>query len=389
MRGRNKPNRGRAAFGAGLASLGPAAAWAEMRVNLPEGVTSISHEVYDLHMLILAICAAIGVLLFAVMFYSIYAHRRSKGAVAVQFHEHALVEILWTVVPFVILVAMAVPATKSMIALHDTGDADVTVKVTGYQWKWQYEYLEDGIKFMSNLKTPSEQIYDGAAKGENYLLEVDNPLVLPVNKKVRFLITAADVLHAWWVPEFGWKQDATPGFVNEGWARIEKPGTYRGQCTELCGRGHGFMPIVVEARSEAEYAEWIEERKEERAAAEAATGRDLHHGAAHGGRGQGLQRELRRLSSGQRGGGARCVSADRGQRHRQGTGGRSYRHRAERKAQYRHAAVRRAAGRSAHRRGLDLRAQCLRERRGRSGPARGRQGRPRALSNPFRDKAIR
>ena len=272
MRGRNKPNRGRAAFGAGLASLGPAAAWAEMRVNLPEGVTPISHEVYDLHMLILAICAAIGVLLFAVMFYSIYAHRRSKGAVAVQFHEHALVEILWTVVPFVILVAMAVPATKSMIALHDTADADVTVKVTGYQWKWQYEYLEDGIKFVSNLKTPSEQIYDGAAKGENYLLEVDNPLVLPVNKKVRFLITAADVLHAWWVPEFGWKQDATPGFVNEGWARIEKPGTYRGQCTELCGRGHGFMPIVVEARSEAEYAEWVEERKEERAAAEAATG---------------------------------------------------------------------------------------------------------------------
>lgn len=271
MRGRNKPNRGRAAFCAGLASLGPAAAWAEMRVNLPEGVTPISHEVYDLHMLILAICAAIGALLFAVMFYSIYAHRRSKGAVAVQFHEHALVEILWTVVPFVILVAMAVPATKSMIALHDTADADVTVKVTGYQWKWQYEYLEDGIKFVSNLKTPSEQIYDGAAKGENYLLEVDNPLVLPVNKKVRFLITAADVLHAWWVPEFGWKQDATPGFVNEGWARIEKPGTYRGQCTELCGRGHGFMPIVVEARSEAEYAEWIEERKEERAAAEAAS----------------------------------------------------------------------------------------------------------------------
>ncbi|MGQ0594322.1 MAG: cytochrome c oxidase subunit II [Gammaproteobacteria bacterium] len=271
MRGRKKPNRGRAAFGAGLASLGPAAAWAEMRVNLPEGVTSISREVYDLHMLILAICAAMGVLLFAVMFYSIYAHRRSKGAVAVQFHENALVEIVWTVVPFVILVAMAVPATKSMIALYDTADADVTVKVTGYQWKWQYEYLEDGIKFVSNLKTPSEQIYDGAPKGENYLLEVDNPLVLPVNKKVRFLITAADVLHAWWVPDFGWKQDATPGFVNEGWARIEKPGTYRGQCAELCGRGHGFMPIVVDARSEAEYAEWVEERKEELAAAEAAT----------------------------------------------------------------------------------------------------------------------
>jgi cytochrome c oxidase subunit 2 len=223
-------------------------------------------------MLILGICVAIGVALFAVMFYSIYAHRRSKGAVAVQFHENTIVEVLWTTVPFIILVAMAIPATRSMIALYDTEDADVTIKVTGYQWKWQYEYLEDGIKFVSNLKTPNEQIYDGAPKGEHYLLEVDNPLVLPVNKKVRFLVTAADVLHAWWVPEFGWKQDAIPGYVNEGWARIEKPGTYRGQCTELCGRGHGFMPIVVEAKGDAEYAEWVEERKEEIAAAQAAAG---------------------------------------------------------------------------------------------------------------------
>ncbi len=273
MRARKRWLRGHAAVGAALTPVIPASAFAAFKLNLPEGVTSISHEVYDLHMLILGICVAIGLLLFAVMFYSIFAHRKSRGAVAVQFHENTLVEVLWTVVPFIILVAMALPATRSMIALYDTGEAEVTIKVTGYQWKWQYEYLEAGIKFVSNLKTPSEQIYDGAPKGEHYLLEVDQPLVLPVNKKVRFLITAADVLHAWWVPEFGWKQDAVPGFVNEGWARIEKPGTYRGQCAELCGRGHGFMPIVVEARTEAGYAEWVAARKEELAASQAATGK--------------------------------------------------------------------------------------------------------------------
>ncbi len=273
MRSRTRKSPAWPAIGTALASIAPTGAWAAFRLNLPEGVTPVSHEVYDLHMLILGICAAIGLMLFAVMFYSIFAHRRSKGAVAVQFHENTLVEILWTIVPFVILVAMAVPATRSMIALYDTSDAEVTIKVTGYQWKWQYEYLEDGIKFVSNLKTPSEQIYEGAEKGENYLLEVDNPLVLPVNKKVRFLVTAADVLHAWWVPEFGWKQDAIPGFVNEGWARIEKPGTYRGQCAELCGRGHGFMPIVVEARSETEYGAWVQARKDELAASQVAAGK--------------------------------------------------------------------------------------------------------------------
>jgi len=236
-------------------------AWADFTLNMPRGVTPISHTVYDLHMLILGICVVMAALLYGFMFYSIFAHRKSKGAVAVQFHENTLVEVLWTVVPFLILVLMAVPATKAMIAMYDTSEAEVTIKVTGYQWKWEYEYLEDGIKFISNLKTPSGQIYEGEAKREHYLQEVDNPLVLPVGKKVRFLITAADVLHAWWVPDFGWKQDATPGFINEGWVRIEKPGTYRGQCAELCGRGHAFMPIVVEAKSEQDYTQWIKGQK--------------------------------------------------------------------------------------------------------------------------------
>jgi cytochrome c oxidase subunit II len=246
---------------------------ADFTLNMPQGVTPISHTVYDLHMLILGMCVVIAALLYGFMFYSIFAHRKSKGAVAVQFHENTLVEVLWTVVPFLILVLMAVPATKAMIAMYDTSEAEVTIKVTGYQWKWQYEYLEDGIKFISNLKTPSGQIYKGEAKGEHYLQEVDNPLVLPVGKKVRFLITAADVLHAWWVPDFGWKQDATPGFMNEGWVRIEKPGTYRGQCAELCGRGHAFMPIVVEAKNEQDYRQWISGQKALLAAAQDAAGK--------------------------------------------------------------------------------------------------------------------
>jgi len=234
---------------------------ADLTHSMPQGVTPISHTVYDLHMLILGICVVTAALLYGVMFYSIFAHRKSKSAVAVQFHENTLVEVLWTVIPCLILVLMAVPATKAMIAMYDTSEAEVTIKVTGYQWKWQYEYLEDGIKFVSSLKTPRGQIDKGEAKGEHYLQEVDNPLVLPVGKKVRFLITAADVLHAWWVPAFGWKQDATPGFINEGWVRIEKPGTYRGQCAELCGRGHAFMPIVVEAKNEQDYRQWISGQK--------------------------------------------------------------------------------------------------------------------------------
>ena len=248
-------------------------AGADFTVNMPQGVTLISHKGYDLHMLILVMCGLITALLYSVMFYSIFAHRKSRCAVAVQFHENTLVEVLWTVVPFLILVLMAAPATKAMIAMHGTSEAEVTIRVTGYQWKWQYEYLEDGIKFVSNLKTPSEQIYKGEAKREHDLQEVDNPLVLPVGKKVRFLITAADVLHAWWVPDFGWKQDATLGFINEAWARIEKPGTYRGQCAELCGRGHAFMPIVIEAKIDQEYAQWVSDQKALQAAARDAAGK--------------------------------------------------------------------------------------------------------------------
>ena len=243
-------------------------AGADVTFNMPQGVTLISHKVYALHMLMLAMCGVITALLYGFMFYSIFGHRKSKGAVAVQFHENTLVEVLWTVVPFLILVLMAAPATKAMIAMYDTSDAEVTIRVTGYQRKWQYEYLEDGIKFVSNLKTPSEQISKGEAKREHYPQEVDNPLVLPVGKKVRFLITAADVLHAWWVPDFGWKQDATPGFINEDWVKIEKRGAYRGQCAE-----HAFMPIVIEAKSEQEYTQWISGQKALQAAAQDAAGK--------------------------------------------------------------------------------------------------------------------
>jgi cytochrome c oxidase subunit 2 len=244
-----------------MAGLWPLGASAELKFNMTEGVSPTSKEVYDLHMLILWFCVAIGAGVYGVMFYSIYAHRKSKGSVPAQFHENTAIEVAWTIIPLVILVVMAVPATKAMINMYDTTDADMTVKVTGYQWKWQYEYMDEGVKFFSNLKTPSEQIYKGDEKSPDYLLEVDNPLVLPVNKKVRFVITSADVLHAWWVPDFGWKQDAVPGFINENWVKIEKPGTYRGQCTELCGRNHGFMPIVVEAKSEQEYADWLAQQK--------------------------------------------------------------------------------------------------------------------------------
>lgn len=238
-----------------LPVAGPAAAAWEL--NMPVGVTEISRTVFDLHMLILWICVVIGVVVFGAIIYSIIYHRKSKGAVASEFHESTTVEIVWTVVPFIILVGMAVPAAKTLVAMEQTGDSDMTLKVTAYQWKWHYEYLDEGIEFFSTLSTPREQIYDGAEKGENYLLEVDNPVVLPVGKKVRLLLTSNDVIHAWWVPDFAVKKDAIPGFINEMWTRIEVPGVYRGKCAELCGRDHGFMPIVVEAKSEADYAAWV------------------------------------------------------------------------------------------------------------------------------------
>lgn len=258
---------GAAAIAFGLAP----AAWAvsESKFNMTRGVTPVAHEVYDLHMLILWICVVISLGVYAVMFYAIFKHRKSRGAVPAKFHENPTLEIVWTVIPAVILVLMAIPATRAMIRIYDHADPEMTVKVTGYQWKWQYGYLDDGISFFSNLATPQEQIQGSAPKGENYLLEVDNPLVLPVKTKIRFVITANDVLHAWWVPAFGWKQDAIPGFINENWAYIEEPGTYRGQCAELCGRNHGFMPIVVQAVPQEEYRAWVEAQKQ--AMAEAAS----------------------------------------------------------------------------------------------------------------------
>ncbi len=234
---------------------------AALELNMTEGVTPVSREVYGLHMLIFWICVAIGLLVFGAMFYSIYHHRKSLGAKPAQFHESTRVEIIWTVIPMLILIGMAIPATKALITMEDTAAPDLTVKVTGYQWKWQYDYLDEDISLFSNLSTSREQIANVADKGEHYLLEVDNPLVLPVGKKIRILTTAADVIHSWWVPALGWKRDAIPGFINESWTRIEEPGVYRGQCAELCGKDHGFMPIVVVAKTEEEYQQWVTDMK--------------------------------------------------------------------------------------------------------------------------------
>lgn len=226
-------------------------------INLTRGVTDISHRVYDLHMIILTICAVIGVIVFGAMFYAIVKHRKSKGAQAAQFHESTKVEIIWTVIPFFILVGMAVPATTTLIEMEDNSSADITIKVTGSQWKWHYQYFDHDFGFYSLMSTPQEQIKNTAEKSEHYLLEVDRPLVIPINKKVRFLITADDVIHSWWVPAFAVKQDANPGFINEAWTRVNEPGIYRGQCAELCGKDHGFMPVVVRALPQDEYDAWL------------------------------------------------------------------------------------------------------------------------------------
>lgn len=255
-----------ALFGFSAMSAGAHAEPGRWQLNMPQGVTSVSQNIYDIHMLILIISTVIAVIVFGVMFYSLVAFRKSKGHEPATFHDNTRVEILWTIVPFFILLFMAWPATKTMLEVYDTGEADIDVFVTGYQWKWSYEYmLENGenVKFFSNLKTTQDTIHGRSNKGENYLLEVDNPLVLPVGKKVRFLITAYDVIHSWWVPDFGVKKDAIPGFVNETWARVDTEGTYRGQCAELCGKDHGFMPIVVKVTSEEAYDDWIAEKQTE------------------------------------------------------------------------------------------------------------------------------
>ena len=235
--------------------------------NLPAGVTDIAQEVYDLHMLIFWVCVAIGVPLFGIMVWSMLVHRKSLGHKPATFHDHVGVEIAWTVIPFFILIAMAVPAAQTLIKMYDTSQEDLTIEVRGYQWKWEYKYLDDNrdttVKFFSTLSTPQDEIHNRTEKGEFYLREVDKPLVIPINKKVRFLITANDVIHAWWVPEFGIKRDAIPGIINELWAIAKKPGVYRGQCTELCGKDHGFMPVVVNAVTQEEYDRWYSEKAAE------------------------------------------------------------------------------------------------------------------------------
>jgi cytochrome c oxidase subunit 2 len=253
--------------GAALAAAVPGTALAAREWNLQTPVTPIARQMYDLHTFIFWICVVIFVAVFGVMFYSIFRHRKSVGHEAHQFHENTTVEIVWTVIPFLILLFMAFPATKTILAMKDTTAPDMTVKITGYQWKWNYDYLQEGFGFYSNLATPLAQIENRAPKGENYLLEVDNPMVVPVDTKVRVLITAGDVLHAWWVPAFGVKQDAIPGFVRDSWFKAEKTGIYRGQCAELCGKEHGFMPIVVEVKSKDDYAKWVAEQKKKVAAA--------------------------------------------------------------------------------------------------------------------------
>ena len=230
-------------------------------LNLRQGVTEISGQVYDLHMLMFIICVVIAVLVFGVMFISMYFHRRSRGAVAAKFHENVKVEIAWTVVPFLILIFMAVPAARTLIAMEDTTEPDMTVLVTGSQWKWHYKYMDSDVSFYSLLATQREQIENKFTKSENYLLEVDRPLVIPTDKKVRFLITSDDVIHSWWVPDFAVKKDANPGFINEAWTKVDEPGLYRGQCAELCGKDHGFMPIVVIAKTPAEYDKWMSEQE--------------------------------------------------------------------------------------------------------------------------------
>lgn len=251
-----------------LSSGAMAEAGERWQTNMTPGVTEVGGQIYHLHMVIFWICVVTGVVVFAAMFYSIFTHRKSRGYEAAHFHESTKLEIAWTVVPFVILVVMAWPATTTLIDVYNTDDADMDILVTGYQWKWKYEYLNengDNVSFFSNLRTPKSEIYNDDEKGEHYLLEVDEPMVLPVNKKVRFLITGNDVIHSWWVPALAVKRDAIPGFINETWSKPTETGVYRGQCAELCGRDHGYMPIVVNVVEEAEYNQWLAGKQEEAA----------------------------------------------------------------------------------------------------------------------------
>ena len=232
-------------------------------LNMREGVTQVSRDVFELHMLIFYICVAIGTVVFSVMFYSLFRYTKKKNPNPSSFHESSKLEVAWTIVPFLILIAMAVPASKTLTEIYEDEEGEINIQIVGYQWKWEYKYLEDDINFFSNLSTDQDEIYNLVPKGENYLLEVDEPLIIPVDTRVRFLITANDVIHSWWVPDFAIKQDAIPGFINTAWTRVEEPGIYRGNCTELCGKNHGFMPVVVKVVEKDEYNDWVLAKKEE------------------------------------------------------------------------------------------------------------------------------
>jgi len=259
-----------------LTVVGGGLAHAEMRLNLQQPETIIAHEIHELHTVILLICFVIFIVVFGAMFYALWKHRKSIGHRAEQFHENTTVEIIWTIIPFLILIGMAIPATKTVLAMKDSSSPDMTIKVTGFQWKWRYDYLDEDIGFYSTLTTPLEQIENRAPKGEHYLLEVDNPMVVPIGKKVRVLITANDVIHAWWVPAFGVKQDAIPGFVRDSWFKVDQAGIYRGQCAELCGKDHGFMPIVVEAVDEGKYKEWVAQQQSKKSQTSTAAAADAN-----------------------------------------------------------------------------------------------------------------
>lgn len=259
-------------FGAALAACVPAMAWAQAadphrwQLNMGEGVTPMAHNAYNTHMWGLWMCVVIGVIVFGAMFYALFAFRKSKGAVAAKFSHNTRAEIIWTVIPILILVVLTIPTIRNLVYVYDTGESAMTVRITGYQWMWKYDYLGENVGITSRLSKQSNDIRQSGKDARSfndptYLLDVDHPLVLPVNTKIRFVITADDVIHSWWVPAFGLKQDAIPGIVNEAWVNIEQPGVYRGQCAELCGKDHGFMPIVVKAVTMDEYKAWIAEQK--------------------------------------------------------------------------------------------------------------------------------
>jgi cytochrome c oxidase subunit 2 len=267
-----------AALPARAAEDADSSGWSQL--NLPYGVTDISRKIYDLHMTIFWVCVAIGVVVFGVMIWSMIAYRKSRGAVPdVTLVHNTRVEFIWTVVPVFILIAMAVPAARTLVEIEDTSKTELTIKVTGFQWGWQYDYLDDGVSYYSHLDRASDrarELLSGIDPNSvpHYLLNVDRPFVVPVDTKVRLLVTGADVIHSWWVPALGVKKDAIPGFVNEAWFKIDadKPGLYRGQCAELCGRDHGFMPIVVDARPKAAFAAWLKATAAEQKQAAAAPG---------------------------------------------------------------------------------------------------------------------